>query len=130
MKTNFAQDKSILISETDHGAIQVSYSVIQTIIKQVTLDTPGVAEREFNFVTRLLSKKTGTSVIQDYINDVLEVEVSIKVHYGTNIPAVCKEVQKLIAFQLSQLLDLEKVVVNIRVDGLIIDNNMLKPSLK
>lgn len=130
MKTNFAQDKSILISETEHGAIQVSYSVIQTIIKQVALDTPGVAEKEFNFVTRLLSKKTGTSVIQDYINDVLEVEVSIKVHYGTNIPAVCKEVQKLIAFQLSQLLDLEKVVVNIRVDGLIIDNNMLKPSLK
>lgn len=130
MKTNFAQDKSILISETEHGAIQVSYSVIQTIIKQVTLDTPGVAEREFNFVTRLLSKKTGTSVIQDYINDVLEVEVSIKVYYGTNIPAVCKEVQELIAFQLSQLLDLEKVVVNIRVDGLIIDNNMLKPSLK
>ncbi len=130
MKTNFAQDKSILISEMEHGAIQVSYSVIQTIIKQVTLDTPGVAEREFNFVTRLLSKKTGTSVIQDYINDVLEVEVSIKVYYGTNIPAVCKEVQELIAFQLSQLLDLEKVVVNIRVDGLIIDNNMLKPSLK
>ena len=130
MKTNFAQDKSILISETEHGAIQVSYSVIQTIIKQVTLDTPGVAEREFNLVTRLLSKKTGTSVIQDYINDVLEVEVSIKVYYGTNIPAICKEVQKLIAFQLSQLLDLEKVVVNIRVDGLIIDNNMLKPSLK
>lgn len=130
MKTNFAQDKSILISETEHGTIQVSYSVIQTIIKQVTLDTPGVAEREFNFVTRLLSKKTGTSVIQDYINDVLEVEVSIKVYYGTNIPAICKEVQKLIAFQLSQLLDLEKVVVNIRVDGLIIDNNMLKPSLK
>jgi uncharacterized alkaline shock family protein YloU len=85
------------------------------------LNTPGVAEKEVNFITRFLNKKTGSAVIQDYDNQELVVDVSIKVYYGTNIPAVCHEVQKLISHNLCKMLDLKKVVVNVSVDSLILN---------
>lgn len=115
------QEKSILITESDMGSVRVSFDVIKFIILQVALNTPGVAEKEVNFITRFLNKKTGTAVIQEYDNQELVVDVSIKVYYGTNIPAVCREVQKLISYNLCQILDLKKVIVNISVDSLIID---------
>jgi uncharacterized alkaline shock family protein YloU len=115
------QEKSILVSESDTGSVRVSFDVIKFIILQVALNTPGVAEKEVNFITRFLNKKTGSAVIQDYDNQELVVDVSIKVYYGTNIPAVCHEVQKLISYNLCQILDLKKVIVNISVDSLIVD---------
>lgn len=115
------QERTILLSESDTGSIRVSYDVIKFIIMQVALDTPGVAEKEINFITKFLNKKTGSAVIQEYDNQELVVDVSIKVYYGTNIPAVCREVQKLISYNLCQVLDLKKVIVNISVDSLIID---------
>lgn len=48
---------------------------------QVALDTPGVAEKEVNFITKFLNKKTGSAVIQDYDNQELAVEVFIKVYW-------------------------------------------------
>ena len=44
-----------------------------------------------------------------------------EVQYGINIPAVCREVQKLISYKLCEMLDLKEVVVNIEVDSLILE---------
>jgi len=118
------QEKSILIFESEKGTARVSHDVIKYIIMQVALDTPGVAEKEVNFITKFLNKKTGSTVIQDYENQILELEVSIKVYYGTKIPTVCREVQKLISYHLCEMLDLKKVIVNIKVDGLIFNNEV------
>lgn len=124
------QERTILLSESDTGSIRVSYDVIKFIIMQVVLDTPGVAEKEVNFITKFLNKKTGSAVIQDYDNQELIVEVSIKVYYGINIPAVCREVQKLISHKLCEMLDLKKVVVNVAVDSLILEKPDSKQTVK
>lgn len=124
------QERTILLSESDTGSIRVSYDVIKFIIMQVALDTPGVAEKEVNFITKFLNKKTGSAVIQDYDNQELAVEVSIKVYYGINIPAVCREVQKLISHKLCEMLDLKKVVVNVTVDSLILEKPDPKQTVK
>lgn len=130
MKNPLIQEKSILICQSEHGAVYVSYGAIQTVIKQVVLETPGVAEKDFNFVTQFLGKKTGSSVIYGDNDDRLEVDVSIKAYYGINIPAVCKEVQKLIAFNLSKLLGLENVIINVKVDELVIGEDVKTPQSK
>lgn len=120
MKHFAVDNRSLFIKETESGCIYVSHDVIQSIIYQVALDTPGVAEKDVNFITKLLSRKTGKAAIQDYAYKVLELQVVIKVYYGVNIPSVCHEVQKLIAFKLKEMLGIEKAVVNIRVDGIIV----------
>lgn len=117
-------EKAILLFESDMGSLLVSHDVIRFIIMQVVLDTPGVAEKEVNFITKFMNKKTGSSVIQNYDNRELVVEVFIKVYYGVNILTVCREVQKLISHKLCEMLDLKKVMVNVVVDALVFNKEV------
>ena len=49
---------------------------------------------------------------------------------GINIPAVCREVQKLVSHKLCEMLDLKKVVVNVAVDSLILEKPDPKQTVK
>lgn len=111
--------KYIPLDMNENGNICVSYRVIAQIVFNSLMETPGIAEKEVSVLSKLINKDTGKTKV--YLNEVVEVDVKVKIFYGNNILVVAKNVQEKAYYNIKNLLGLKNFHVNVFVDNLVFD---------
>ncbi|QUH22048.1 Asp23/Gls24 family envelope stress response protein [Alkaliphilus sp. B6464] len=119
--------KNILIKESPEGNIYLSFEAIKSIVNESVLSSVGVYKKDPNFFDKIFKNE---NVKIDTNKNKLILDIPIKIIYGNNIPNTCTEVQNTISYNLSIFLGIKNIVVNILVDGLVMDDDLEKIARK
>ena len=103
------------------GSLQISSDAIEKIAKHATLEVDGVADVRAsagaaNSLREVLA--TAKPIQVEINNDVADVEISLVVRYGANIPEVSEEVQKNVKASIQNMTTITVGRVNIMVVGI------------
>ncbi len=113
------------VSELEGGSVSISENVLRTIANIATAEICGVSSLSGSLadgVSNIFGKKShmkGVRVEED--GDKVELNLSITVFYGTNIPEICRQVQKAAKQAVIDMTSLEVSKVNIEVVDVIMN---------
>ena len=126
MKNPLIQEKSILICQSEHGAVYVSHGAAQTVIKQVVLETPGVAEKTLILLHNSWAEKQVHPLFMVTMMTGWKWMFLSRCITASTSPLSVKKF-KLIAFNLSKLLGLKRHH-QYQVDELVIGEDVKIPN--
>jgi len=116
-----AKNKYGITQEQGIGTVQIADDVIAVIVGIAATEVDGVAALGDNITNELMSKvgirnlAKGVKVV--ITEGKVEVEVSLTVSYGYNIPATCAKVQDKIKNTVENMTGLKVTAVNVRITG-------------
>ena len=100
------QNELVLNSECagDDGEIRLTANVIAKIARRATLSVDGVARfcpKSFSDIKNLFSARSyDSSMVIDFQDGKVNLTLSVLCYYGTNLRAVCNEIQKKVREQV------------------------------
>lgn len=116
-----AKNKNGVTHEQGIGTVQIADDVIAVIVGIAATEVEGIAALGDNITNELMSKvgiKNLTKGVKvDIENGKVDVEVSLTVAYGYNIPATCAKVQEKIQNTVENMTGLKVGAVNVRITG-------------
>lgn len=115
-------EKNIQLYNINGSQVNISYDTINAIIENVAKNVPGIAEKEVNLFSKIIGNSS--SKVQGYKDNVLEVNVIIKTYYGVTISAVARNFQSAIKEEMKIFLDIDHVIVNVYVTGVVFRENI------
>ena len=112
---------NINIKNETNGDIKISDEVIATIASVATKEIQGIAGLTLSFTEEITSKfikKNATKAIKVASDDNnIEINISVVVKYGINIPEVSSEVQENVKKAVETMAGLNVLKVNVIVAG-------------
>ncbi|MDD2403929.1 MAG: Asp23/Gls24 family envelope stress response protein [Lentisphaerae bacterium] len=103
----------------DLGAIQISDSVISSLVKKAALSVDGVSRLASNFVDNIAeivgSKTSSRSINIITEDDKVEVVIKINIKFGFKIPQVAAQVQSVIIEDVESVTGMNVSKVNVIV---------------
>jgi|BioPla2DNA2_1021312.scaffolds.fasta_scaffold46883_2 uncharacterized alkaline shock family protein YloU len=103
----------------DLGAIQISDSVISSLVKKAALSVVGVSRLASNFVDNIAeivgSKTSSRSINIITEDDKVEVVIKINIKFGFKIPQVAAQVQSVIIEDVESVTGMNVSKVNVIV---------------
>ncbi len=112
-------------AQLNNGSVSISENVLRTIANIATAEICGVSSLSGSLVddvTQMFGKKShmkGVRIVE--VGDGIELNLSIIVNYGTNIPQVCESVQKSAKQAIENMTGLTVSGVNIDVVDIIMN---------
>lgn len=113
----------------DIGTIFISSDVIATIVGVSLKECYGVVgmasiQKIKDGVSEILKKENYKRGIDIKVNtdETIDLHLHIIIFYGVKIQEVCRIVQEKIAFSLKEHLDLDVNSINIKIEGIKVDN--------
>ena len=104
------------------GTVQIADDVIAVIVGIAATEVEGIAALGDDITNELMSKvgiKNINKGVKVAINEGhVDVEVSLTVRYGYNIPATCAKVQEKIKNTVENMTGLKVTDVNVRIAGI------------
>ncbi len=112
-------------TELNGGDIHISDNVLRTIANIATAEVIGAGGIHSSFADGFVgmfgknSNMKGVKVTED--GDAIELNISIEVNFGTNIPELCKSVQAASKQAIEDMTGITVSAVNIEVVDIIMD---------
>lgn len=110
----------VLMQDCGIGAVQIADDVVAAIASLAVTEVEGVYLNA-NVTNELIGKVGKKGVSKGVKVDVLEgnvtVELQINIEFGSNIPAVCRNVQTKVKAAIENMTGLTCSDVNIRIAG-------------
>lgn len=110
-----------MTEELQSGLIRISDDVVATIAGLASLETPGVAAMSGGISEGLAKRLSGRNVQKGVSVEVGQLEAAIDlrivVHYGIDIPTVCRSIQVNVREAVENMTGLRVVEVNVKVEG-------------
>lgn len=114
--------ENTIIDSYKHGKVNIADDVIGVISTIAASEIKGIKALNGTFqdeVLELIGKKNFNKGIQVEMNDnVVLVELSVIVDYGTKIHEVAKEVQENVKLAIESMTGLEVAAVNVNIEGI------------
>ncbi|MDE6518962.1 MAG: Asp23/Gls24 family envelope stress response protein [Ruminococcus sp.] len=106
------------VKKTISGNIKISEDVIMTVAKLAATDVKGVAGLcgEINKMSKL---RNNGAVIISTIDDVVAIDVKIKVKSGVNVTSVAQEVQTAVKDNVQSMTGVAVARVNVIIGGIV-----------
>jgi uncharacterized alkaline shock family protein YloU len=101
--------------ETGVNSILIAPAVFETIATSATMEVPGVAQMSSGFVQDFFGKK-GVKV--DIAAEHVVIHVSIVVEYGSQIPAVVRQIQEKVQEHVEAMTGFTVKACHINVQGI------------
>ncbi|MBF4693687.1 Asp23/Gls24 family envelope stress response protein [Fusibacter ferrireducens] len=118
--------ENTIIDSYKHGKVNIADDVIGVISTIAASEIKGIKALNGTFqddVLELIGKKNFNKGIQVEMNDnIILVELSVIVDYGTKIHEVAKEVQENVKLAIESMTGLEVAGVNVNIAGINIKN--------
>ncbi len=117
------EEDSKKVNELEGGSVSISEDVLKTIANIATAEICGVNALSGTLVegvTNMFGKKShmkGVRIVE--VGDEIELNLSIIVNYGSNIPQICESVQKAAKQAVEDMTSLSVCSVNIDVVDII-----------
>ncbi|MCH5281383.1 MAG: Asp23/Gls24 family envelope stress response protein [Lachnospiraceae bacterium] len=122
MEKETERDITTLNEDTKEGAVSIADDVVAMIAALASAEVEGVGSKADNITNELMSrvgmKKQAKGVKVVVTEDKVNVDLSITIDYGYNIPETCQNVQKKVKNAIENMTGLEVEVVNIRISGI------------
>ena len=103
------------------GTVQIADDVIAVIVGIAATEVEGIAALGDNITNELMNKvgikNISKGVKVNIVENKIDVEVSLTVGYGYNIPATCAKVQEKIKNTVENMTGLKVTGVNVRIIG-------------
>ena len=103
------------------GTVQIADDVIAVIVGIAATEVEGIAALGDNITNELMNKvgikNISKGVKVNIVENKIDVEVSLTVGYGYNIPATCAKVQEKIKNTVENMTGLKVTGVNVRITG-------------
>lgn len=103
------------------GTVQIADDVIAVIVGIAATEVEGIAALGDNITNELMNKvgikNISKGVKVNIVENKIDVEVSLTVGYGYNIPATCAKVQEKIKNTIENMTGLKVTGVNVRITG-------------
>ena len=103
------------------GTVQIADDVIAVIVGIAATEVEGIAALGDNITNELMNKvgikNISEGVKVNIVENKIDVEVSLTVGYGYNIPATCAKVQEKIKNTVENMTGLKVTGVNVRITG-------------
>ena len=114
-------NQNALTHDQGIGTVQIADDVIAVIVGIAATEVEGIAALGDNITNELMNKvgiKNITKGVKvSIVEDRIDVEVSLTVGYGYNIPATCAKVQEKIKNTVENMTGLKVTGVNVRIAG-------------
>lgn len=121
MEKELDRNTHVLKDDEQIGAVQIADDVVAIIASLAATEVKGVNAMVGNITNELMSKvgmkKLTKGAQVEVIDNVVTVELALKVEYGYNIPATCKAVQDKVKVAIENMTGLLVADVNIRIAG-------------
>ena len=115
------KDKYGVKQDQGIGTVQIADDVIAVIVGIAATEVEGIAALGDNITNELMNKvgiKNITKGVRvNIVDGKIDVEVSLTVGYGYNIPACCAKVQEKIKNTVENMTGLKVTGVNVRITG-------------
>ena len=103
------------------GSVQIANDVVAIIAGLAATEVDGITAMAGNISNELMSKVGYRSLTKgvkvDIDNGQVQVELSLRMDYGHNIPSTCAKVQDRVKTTIENMTGLEVVNVNVRIAG-------------
>ena len=109
-----------VVSQNVKGELTYEDKVIQKIIGLSLEKVPGLLDVDGGFFSNLTEKIINTDNVTHGVNvevgkEQVAVDLNVVAEYQKNVPALYKEIKKVVAEEVSKMTDLEVVEVNVNV---------------
>lgn len=109
-----------VVSQDVKGELTYEDKVIQKIIGLSLEKVPGLLDVDGGFFSNLTEKIINTDNVTHGVNvevgkEQVAVDLNVVAEYQKNVPALYKEIKKVVAEEVSKMTDLEVVEVNVNV---------------
>jgi len=114
------EKKDVVVSKDVRGELTYENKVIQKIIGLSLDRVPGLLHVDGGFFSNLTEKLVNTNDVTHGVNvevgkEQVAVDLNVVVEYQKNVPALYKEIKKVVVEEVSKMTDLEVVEVNVNV---------------
>ena len=114
-------NQNALTHDQGIGTVQIADDVIAVIVGIAATEVEGISALGDNITNELMNKvgikNISKGVKVNIVEDRIDVEVSLTVGYGYNIPATCAKVQEKIKNTVENMTGLKVKGVNVRITG-------------
>ena len=106
------------------GDIKIHNGVIASIVKEALQKVPGVSRLSGNSMMDNLAEIIGSKQIQNraisvkFYGESVDVEFSVNIYYGTQLPLVAAEIQEQVSLMLHNVTGLNVGQVNVNIRGI------------
>lgn len=122
MEKETEREITTLNEDAGEGTVSIADDVVAMIAALASAEVEGVGTKADNITNELMSrvgmKKQAKGVKVVVAEDKVNVDLSITIDYGYNIPETCQNVQKKVKNAIENMTGLEVEVVNIRISGI------------
>ena len=122
MEKEREREITTLNEDAGEGTVSIADDVVAMIAALASAEVEGVGSKADNITNELMSrvgvKKQAKGVKVVVAEDKVNVDLSITIDYGYNIPETCQNVQKKVKNAIENMTGLEVEVVNIRISGI------------
>lgn len=122
MEKEREREITTLNEDAGEGTVSIADDVVAMIAALASAEVEGVESKADNITNELMSrvgmKKQAKGVKVVVTEDKVNVDLSITIDYGYNIPETCQNVQKKVKNAIENMTGLEVEVVNIRISGI------------
>lgn len=112
------------------GRIQISDEVISKMVGKITGATREISSMSAGLVESISKIWSGRSqqngIVIRRVDNSVEINVKIIVHYGSKVHEVCRELQQKVIDQVEHLTGISIQSVNVYVDGITSEPNYAK----
>lgn len=122
MDKEIDRNTHVLKEDEDLGSVKIADDVVAMIAGLAATEVDGVTAMSGNITNELMSKvgmKSLTKGVKvDVIGKSVQVDLSVTMEYGYNIPATCQKAQAKVKSAIENMTGLEVSDVNIRIAGI------------
>lgn len=122
MEKEIDRNTHVLKEDDDLGSVKIADDVVAMIAGLAATEVEGVTAMSGNITNELMSKvgmKSLTKGVKvDVIGKSVQVDLSVTMQYGYNIPATCQKAQTKVKAAIENMTGLEVSDVNIRIAGI------------
>lgn len=115
------KEKNGVTHDQGIGTVQIADDVIAVIVGIAATEVEGITALGDNitneFMNKVGIKNINKGVKVNIVDGKIDVEVSLTVGYGYNIPATCAKVQEKIKNTVENMTGLKVTGVNVRIAG-------------
>ena len=118
----FRSAENMTINASNHGKVNIADDVIGVIGSIAAAEIEGVKSLSGTFSEEIMSvmgkKSFNKGVRVEMENDVILIELSVIVDYGTKIHEIAKEVQENVKLAIESMTGFKVSAVNVFVEGI------------
>ena len=129
VKKNITESFAVLPGATfsnggEIGEIKIYSGVVSSIVKRALSEIPGVSRLSGSSVVDNLAEWIGSRKIQDrsimvrLSGDTVEIELSVNLYYGSQLPVVAAEIQDKVSTMVHSITGLNVMPVNVTICGM------------